>query len=404
MRRVVVTGIGILSSIGNNKSEVLYSLKNLKSGISFSKKMHKLNMFSNVIGDIKLDKKKKIDKKIFKFMNLSTIYSYFAFLEALEDSKLSTKLYQKNSRVGLIAGSGNSSYSSQFLFYKSIYEKKKVHPYFAIQSLPSNITACLSTYFKIYGVSYSISSACTTSSHCICNAFDLIKYGKQDIVFAGSGEEISLESIYSFDIMRVLSKNYNNNPTKSSRAFDSKRDGFVISGGSGFLVLEELELAISRKANIYAEIFNYASVSDGFNVILPSSEGSVRCMKKAIKGIKKKIDYINVHATSTKIGDIVEYKSILKVFGKKYFPLISSTKSITGHSLGSSGVHEIIYTILMIKNNFIVPSVNIDKVDNSISTKNIVMKKIKKKIIFAMSNNFGFGGTNVSIIIKNFIL
>ncbi|WP_343154841.1 beta-ketoacyl synthase N-terminal-like domain-containing protein [Buchnera aphidicola (Pseudoregma panicola)] len=403
MKRVVITGIGIISSIGNNKKEVLKSLKSGRSGISFSKKMFNLGMHSNVIGNINIKKFEKIDKKIFRFMNMSSVYSYFSFLEATKDSKLNLNIYQKNCRVGLISGSGNMSYRFSDFSHRIFKKHNKIDPYFSIKNFPSNISACLSTYFKIYGITYSISSACTTSSHCICNAFDLIKYGKQDIVFAGGGEEINFQLANSFDVMKALSRKRNDFPKESSRAFDQDRDGFVISGGAGFLVLEELNFAISRNANIYAEIINYACLSNGKSMILPSENRSVACMEKAIKGIK--IDYINAHATSTKIGDYVEYNAILKVFKKhNYIPIISSTKSMTGHSLGASGVHEIIYTLLMMRNNFIAPSINIKNLDTRFIINNIASKKINKKICTAMSNNFGFGGTNVSIVIKNFIL
>ncbi|BGI51307.1 MAG: 3-oxoacyl-ACP synthase I [Buchnera aphidicola (Ceratovacuna japonica)] len=403
MKRVVITGMGIISSIGNNKKEVLRSLKLGKSGISFSKEMFNLGMKSNVIGNIKIKKLSKIDNKIFRFMNMSSIYAYFSFLEAVEDSKLDFNMYQKNYRVGLISGSGNSYYRFRNFSNKN-FKSHNIDPYVLIKSLPSNISSCLSTYFKIYGITYSISSACTTSSHCICNSYDLIKYGKQDIMFAGGSEEINLKLANGFDMMKVLSRKRNKSPQKSSRAFDNDRDGFVISGGAGFLVLEELNFAISRKANIYAEIVNYSSLSNGESMILPSEDRSVECMKRALKGIKK-IDYINAHATSTKIGDYIEYNAILKVFKKNNFiPIISSTKSMTGHSLGASGVHEIIYTILMMKNNFIAPSINIKKIDSRFFVNNIALKKINKKIYIAMSNNFGFGGTNVSVVIKNFIL
>ncbi|WP_343184098.1 beta-ketoacyl synthase N-terminal-like domain-containing protein [Buchnera aphidicola (Ceratovacuna keduensis)] len=403
MKRVVITGIGIISSIGNNKKEVLQSLKLGKSGISFSKEMFNLGMKSNVIGNINIKKFGKIDNKIFRFMNMSSVYSYFSFLEAVKDSKLNLNIYQKNYRVGLISGSGNVSYEFNDFSKRMLKKYNKIDPYFSIKNFPSNISACLSTFFKIYGITYSISSACTTSSHCICNAFDLIKYGKQDIIFAGGAEEINFKLANSFDVMKVLSRKRNDFPKKSSRAFDEDRDGFVISGGSGFLVLEELNFAISRNANIYAEIINYSCLSNGKSMILPSKDRSAKCMEKAINGTK--IDYINAHATSTKIGDHIEYNAILKVFKKyNYIPIISSTKSMTGHSLGASGVHEIIYTILMMKNNFIAPSINIKKLDTRFKINNIAYKKINRKIYTAMSNNFGFGGTNVSIIIKNFIL
>ncbi|WP_343189149.1 beta-ketoacyl synthase N-terminal-like domain-containing protein [Buchnera aphidicola (Chaitoregma tattakana)] len=401
MKRVVITGVGIISSIGNSIKEVLSSLKLGKSGISFSKEMLSLGMSSHVVGRINISNLGKVNKKIFKFMSTPAIYAYFSFLEAVNDAKLKKTVYQKNYRVGLISGSGNSYYAPFIL--SDIKITNKIGPYFLIKTLPSNITACLSTYFKIYGTTYSISSACTTSSHCICNAFDLIKYGKQDIVFAGGSEEINFNLACGFDVMRVLSKNKNNCPKESSRAFDSDRDGFVISGGAGFVVLEELNFAISRNAKIYAEIFNYAAFSNGKNMVLPSVNRSATCMKLALHGIKK-IDYINAHATSTKVGDRDEYSSIVQVFGKKNLPYISSTKSMTGHSLGASGIHEIIYTILMIDNKFIAPSINITNLDKDFSSNKIVLKRIEKQIFVAMSNNFGFGGTNVSIVIKKFIL
>ncbi|QCI22552.1 beta-ketoacyl synthase N-terminal-like domain-containing protein [Buchnera aphidicola] len=407
MRRVVITGFGIVSSIGNNKEEVLNALYNGTSGIVFSEEMKKLGMRSNIWGNIKLENVNIITQKLSRFMNNACRYSYLAMIEAIEDAKIKNKKYQKNPRVGLITGSGcNVLKDVEKSDIKNMNNRpvsSYISPYLAVRTMPSVISACLSTLFKIYGITYSISSACATSAHCIGNAFELIQFGKQDLIFAGGGEEMSLDLVSQFDAMKVLSSNFNNNPTKSSRVYDIHRDGFVISGGAGILVIEELNSALSRSANIYAEIIGYAATSDGFNIVSPSGEGALRCMNLARKDKSIHIDYLNVHGTSTRIGDLIELKAIKKVFlNDEKKPMISATKSITGHSLGASGVHEIIYTLLMLKYNFIAPSINIEILEPYAKDMNIIQKTKNVKISTAMSNSFGFGGTNVSLIIKKY--
>ncbi|CAL4326154.1 beta-ketoacyl synthase N-terminal-like domain-containing protein [Buchnera aphidicola] len=406
MKRVVITGFGIISSIGNNKKEVLDSLYNGTSGVVFSEEMKKFGMRSQIWGNIKLTKKHFIKHKMDRFMNDASMYAFLAMIEAIRDSKIKNQEYQKNPRVGLIAGSGcgfpKYYMKNDIKSIKSIRTFNDISPYIAIKTMPSGVSACLSTIFKIYGINYSISSACTTSAHCIGNAFELIKCGKQDLIFAGGGDEVSLELASEFDAMRALSTNFNNTPNKASRVYDINRDGFVISGGAGILVIEELNLALSRSANIYAEIVGYATTSDGFSMVVPSGSGAVRCMNLAKENKKICIDYVNVHGTSTKIGDLMELKAIKKVFNNEKKPMISATKSITGHALGASGVHEIIYTLLMLKYNFIAPTINIEILEPYAKDMNIVQKTINTKINIAMSNSFGFGGTNVSLIIKKY--
>ncbi|MGK2896819.1 MAG: beta-ketoacyl synthase N-terminal-like domain-containing protein [Candidatus Makana argininalis] len=400
MKRAVITGLGIISSIGNNKNEILNSLINGKSGIIFSKKFNKYGMKSNVCGNIKLKKKININRKLFRFMNKASIYSVISMIDAIKDANLSKSMIS-NDRTGIIVGSGIGFYNikNNLSFY---FNKKNINPYILIKSMPSIISACLGIYFKIKGINYSISSACSTSSNCIGNAMEIINLGKQDIIFAGGADELCFEVAYKFDSINLLSKNFNDKPKKSSRSYDINRDGFVISGGSGILVIEELNHALKRGARIYSEIIGYGSSSDGKDMLYPSGEGSLNCMKKALKDINCPIDYINTHGTSTIIGDIVELLSIKKIFYSK-IPYISSTKSMTGHSLGASGVHEIIFTILMLKNNFIAPSINIYKLDPKIIGMNIITKTKYCNLNTAMINNFGFGGVNVSIVIKKYI-
>ncbi|CAL4042270.1 3-oxoacyl-[acyl-carrier-protein] synthase 1 [Buchnera aphidicola (Anoecia corni)] len=403
MKRVVITGMGILSSIGNNEKNILNCLFNGISGITFSKEMKNHKIRSHVWGNIKLNDYSFIDKKKIKFMNIASIYSYLAMKKAISDSSLSKKIYQKNPEVGIIVGSGLGSPTH----LNAIFNKKKkilIDPYTISRIQSSSLSSCLSTFFKIQGTSYSISSACTTSAHCIGHAFELIQSGKQKIIFAGGGEEITLESSLLFNSLRILSTKFNNFPKKASRPYDVNRDGFVISGGSGIIIVEELEHAIYRKAKIYAEIVGYGTTSDGSNMFLPSGKGSIKSMMLAMKNIQKlDIDYINTHGTSTKIGDLKELKSIRKIFHyKNNSPFISSTKSITGHSLGVSGVHEIIYSILMLKYNFIAPSINIEDLDPLAKNLNITKNTIEKKMNMIMSNTLGFGGTNVSLIIKKY--
>ncbi|XBC43564.1 MAG: beta-ketoacyl synthase N-terminal-like domain-containing protein [Buchnera aphidicola (Meitanaphis flavogallis)] len=405
MKRVVITGLGIISSIGNNKQEVLNSLLYTKSGISFSEEMKQFGMRSHVCGNVKLDMSQCIGRKTMRFMNNASIYSYLSMEEAIKDANLTTEVYQNNSRVGVIVGSSSGSPKCQVNGVNAIKKRglKSVSPYVVIQSMTSNISACLGTAFKIYGINYSISSACSSSAHCIGNAIELIQLGKQDIIFAGGGEEISQELACTFDAMGALSTNYNSDPTASSRVFDFYRDGFVISGGAGIVVIEELNYALSRSARIYAEIIGYGTSSDGFNMVIPSGDGAIRCMNLATKTIdKSSIDYLNAHGTSTKIGDVVELNAIRKVFSSTNIPIISSTKSITGHALGASGVQEIIYSLLMLEYSFLVPSINIIRLDPVAKNCNILTVILKKQVSVIMSNSFGFGGTNVSLVIKKF--
>ncbi|NIH41208.1 MAG: hypothetical protein G8D27_01505 [Buchnera aphidicola (Periphyllus aceris)] len=410
MNRVVVTGLGILSSIGNNKTKVLKSLKNGKCGIVFSQEMKDFGLKSNVWGKINFKYKKFFKKKFFKYMNLETIYAYLAMKEAINDSLLNDFEYKHNKNVGLIIGTGFCSSRNNLLslnyanqINNNFYKKFKSGSIYTIfQIMNSSVSACLSTLFKINGISYSISSACATSSNCIGHAYELIRSGKQNIVFSGGSEAITLNTAFYFDLIKVLSKKYNNFPKRSSRVFDLNRDGFVISEGSGILVLEELNSALSRNAHIYGEIIEYNTNSDGFSMFSSSKKGMIRCMKNSIRKISTHIDCINVHATSTKLGDLQELNSIKKVFQKTEFPLISSTKSMTGHSLGASGVHEIIFLLLMLENNFIAPAINIDILDPKIQDLKIIktMKKIDLNVV--MSNSFGFGGVNTTLILKKF--
>ncbi|WP_343153798.1 beta-ketoacyl synthase N-terminal-like domain-containing protein [Buchnera aphidicola (Mindarus keteleerifoliae)] len=407
MKRVVITGLGIISSIGNNSKDVLISLKKQSSGIVFSNFMKKIGAQSQIFGNIKnnMDILSKICNKKIRFMNFSSAYAYLTMLEAIKDANLKENVFQRNPRVGIIVGSSINFFSKFNLFKnkKITKQKKKFSTYSLIQTMTSNISSCLSTFFNIYGISYSISSACASSAHCIGNAYELIKCGKQDIIFSGGSESLNKELILKFDAMRVLSKKRNHNPKEASRAYDFDRDGFVISEGSGILVLEELNHAISRNAKIYAEIVGYGFSSDGKNMVKPSVKGIFQCMKLALNEINYPIDYLNTHATSTKVGDISELIAIEQIFKKK-IPFISSTKSLTGHSLGSSGVHELIYSILMLKYGFIVPSINIFNLDPNAKKFPIVQNFINSRVNTIMSNSFGFGGTNASLIIKNFFL
>lgn len=407
MKRAVITGLGIVSSIGNNREEVLCSLRKKRSGITFSQELKDAGMRSHVWGNIKLDKNdiiQIIDRKILRFMNDASIYAYISMLEAIKDSGLINTQYQKNSRVGLIAGSGGGSPYHQVACADGMRLKglRGVGPYMVTKVMASAVSACLATSFKIHGVNYSISSACATSAHCIGNACEQIVLGKQDIIFAGGGEELCWELSCKFDAMGALSTKYNICPEKASRTYDIKRDGFVISGGAGIVVIEELEHAIARGAHIYAEIIGYGATSDGADMVSPSGDGAVRCMRMAIKKIHTSIDYLNTHGTSTTIGDLKELEAIRTVFGKK-IPFLSSTKSMTGHSLGAAGVQEVIYALLMLKNNFIAPSINIDTLDPLAYGFNIVRKCTEKKLTTVMSNSFGFGGTNASLVMKKFM-
>jgi len=401
MRRVVITGLGIVSSLGNNKDEVKSSLYNASSGISFDQSQKEMGFRSQVSGQIDLNLEETIERKFLRFMGDGASYNYIAMNEAIEDSGLNEDEISNN-MTGLIMGSGGPSTKSLLRAFDITREKgpKKIGPTSVPKVMCSTNSATLSTYFKIKGINYSISSACSTSAHCIGNAYEIIQMGKQDRIFAGGGEELDWTLSALFDAMPALSSKYNDQPSKSSRAFDKHRDGFVIAGGGGVVVLEDLETAVKRNAKIYAEIVGYGATSDGHDMVQPSGEGAERCMMMAKKDIEK-IDYINAHGTSTPVGDIAELKAIKKVF-KDDLPLISSTKSLSGHSLGAAGVHESIYTLLMMNNNFVSESANIDELDDEAIGMNILTSRHDEKIDTAMSNSFGFGGTNASLVFKRF--
>ena len=401
MRRVVITGLGIVSSLGNNKDEVKSSLYNASSGISFDQSQKEMGFRSQVSGQIDLNLEETIERKFLRFMGDGASYNYIAMNEAIEDSGLNEDEISNN-MTGLIMGSGGPSTKSLLRAFDITREKgpKKIGPTSVPKVMCSTNSATLSTYFKIKGINYSISSACSTSAHCIGNAFEIIQMGKQDRIFAGGGEELDWTLSALFDAMPALSSKYNDQPSKSSRAFDKHRDGFVIAGGGGVVVLEDLETAVKRNAKIYAEIVGYGATSDGHDMVQPSGEGAERCMMMAKKDIER-IDYINAHGTSTPVGDIAELKAIKKVF-KDDLPLISSTKSLSGHSLGAAGVHESIYTLLMMNNNFVSESANIEELDEEAIGMNILTSRHDEKIDTAMSNSFGFGGTNASLVFKRF--
>jgi len=402
MRRVVVTGIGIVSCIGNNKAEVLDSLLNTQSGITFSEEHKKYNFRSQVVGAVKnLDIDKHIDRKIKRFMGEGSAYSYIALKEAIEESGLEEKDIS-NEKTGIVMGSGGPSIKNVYFAVDTIRKSapKRMGPYIVPRTMASTCSATLAVPFKIKGVNYSISSACATSGHCIGNGMELIQYGKQDIVFAGGGEELDWALSGMFDAMPALSSKHNSNPEKASRPYDADRDGFVIAGGGGALVLEEYEHAKAREAKIYAELTGYGATSDGYDMVAPSGEGAVRCMKMALKTTRNKIDYINTHGTSTPVGDITELNAIKETF-QNTIPKISSTKSLTGHPLGAASVHEAIYSLIMMKNNFIAASANIKDMDDEAKPFPIVTKVEKNVSLNAvMSNSFGFGGTNSTLVFE----
>ena len=403
MKRVVVTGLGIVSCIGNDQNSVINNLKNLNSGISSAIEYQKYSFRSLVHGKPDINLEEKVDRRILRFMGDGAAFNYITMKDAIEDSGLEQKDVS-NEMTGIIVGSGGPSTQNLFKAFELGKEQgsKKVGPFMVPRSMSSTNSATLATPFNIKGVNYSISSACSTSSHCIGNAYELIQMGKQNIIYAGGGEELHWTMSVLFDAMGALSSKYNNEPKKASRAYDSDRDGFVISGGGGTLVLEELEHAKARKAKIYAEITGYGATSDGYDMVQPSGEGAERCMKQAKRTVKGKIDYINSHGTSTPIGDIKELEAIKNVFRDK-IPIISSTKSLTGHSLGATGVHEAIYCILMMKNNFICGSANIFNLDKKAKDCNILLNTIENKNINnIMSNSFGFGGTNATLIFSKY--
>ena len=398
MRRVVVTGIGIVSSIGNNQNEVLSSLKAGTSGINYREDFEEVGLKSKVAGSIDLDLSEHIDRKLKRFMSDGIGFNYLAMQEAVEDSGL-TEEEVSDFRTGLIMGNGGGSPETVVFGADSLREKGKVSPFLVTRSMASGNSGVLGTAFKIKGINYSISSACATSAHCIGNAAELIQFDKQDVVFAGAGDEVHWVLASFFDGMKALSASHNNNPQLASRPFDSDRDGFVISGGGGVIVLEEYEHAIARGANIYGELTGYGATSDGFDMVQPSGEGAIRCMHQAMQN-NNQVDYLNAHGTSTPVGDMRELEAVREVFGENT-PMITSTKSLTGHSLGVAGVHEAIYTILMLNHDFISPSINIDNLDEKAEGFNIITSLIENAgLETVMSNSFGFGGTNASLVFK----
>ena len=399
MRKVVVTGIGIVSCIGNNQEDVKNSLLNLKSGITSDEEYKNYGFRSLVHGKPKINLEENIDRKILRFMGEGAAYNYIAMRDAIKDSGLDDKDIS-NERTGIIVGSGGPSVSNLLNATDIARDKgsKRVGPYMVTRTMSSTNSATLATPFKIKGINYTISSACSTSSHCIGNAVEMIQYNKQDIVFAGGGEELHWSLSVLFDAMGALSSLYNNTPEIASRAYDKNRDGFVIAGGGGLLVLEELEHAKARGAKIYAEVVGYGATSDGYDMVQPSGEGAVRCMKNSLNNVNEKIDYINTHGTSTKIGDTKELIAIKELFGDE-IPYLSSTKSLTGHSLGATGVQEAIYCLIMMNNDFIAGSANIFELDDLAKDMNILQSSMNNKTInTAMSNSFGFGGTNSSLV------
>ena len=403
MRRVVVTGIGIVSSIGNNKEEVLDSLKVGRSGIVFCKEYEELGFRSHVHGSVKLKIEDHLDRKQSRFMGDGAAYNYIAMEEAIADSGLEEGDIT-NERTGLIMGSGGPSMKNMVQAVDTMREKnaKRVGPFVVPKVMSSTNSATLATPFHIHGVNYSISSACSTSAHCIGNASELIQWGKQDIVFAGGGEELHWSFTLLFDAMPALSSNFNATPEIASRAFDKDRDGFVIAGGGGVLVLEELEHAKARGAKIYAEVAGYGATSDGHDMVQPSGEGAVRCMKQALAGLNLPVGYINAHGTSTPIGDVKELEALREVFGDSV-PPISSTKSLTGHSLGAAGAQESIYSLLMMNNNFLAASANIDEIDPEAADFPIVRERQDDVALdCVISNSFGFGGTNATLAFKRY--
>ncbi|MDO4997718.1 MAG: beta-ketoacyl-ACP synthase I [Neisseria sp.] len=399
MKRVVVTGIGIVSSLGNNAKEVLASLRELKSGIGFDETYQELGMRSHVAGNIKIDLKELIDRKILRFMGPAAAYAYLAMQEAIEHAGLIEEQVS-NIRTGIVAGSGGASAASQVEAADTLRSSgvKRVGPYGVTKTMGSTISACLATPFKIKGVNYSISSACSTSAHCIGHAAELIQLGKQDIVFAGGGEEVSWQMSCLFDAMGALSSKYNDTPELASRAYDAERDGFVISGGGSILVLEEYEHAKARGANILCELTGYGATSDGYDMVAPSGEGAVRCMQMALAQHGGSVDYINAHGTSTPVGDTKELGAIKEAFAGQNIPLISSTKSLSGHALGAAGSNEAIYSILMMLNDFVCASANIQNLDEQAADLPIVRENQNMSLNAIMSNSFGFGGTNATLI------
>ncbi len=404
MRRVAVTGMGIVCSIGNTTQEVLASLREARSGIVAAEDYQKMGFRSQVHGSLKVDLETAVDRRARRFMGDGAAYAWMAMSQAIADAGLEPH-HVSNERTGLIVGSGGPSTkaivaAADTARSEPVKGPKKVGPFAVPKAMSSTCSANLSTWFKTKGVNYSISSACSTSANCIGNAYEMIQWGKQDIMFAGGGEELDWTLSVLFDAMGAMSSKYNDTPATASRAYDKNRDGFVISGGGGILVLEEWNHAKARGAKIYAEIVGYGATADGADMVAPSGEGAVRCMRMAIQNVKAPIDYINPHATSTPVGDIPEIKAIHEVFGQKT-PPISATKSLTGHSQGAAGVHEAIYSLLMLNNDFICESANIQEIDPEVASANIIRRRIDNAgLNTVMSNSFGFGGTNATLVFQ----
>jgi 3-oxoacyl-[acyl-carrier-protein] synthase-1 len=406
MRRVVVTGMGIVCSIGNNTDEVEKALREARSGITFADVYHRMGFRCQVHGSLKIDLESAIDRRARRFMGDGAAYNFLAMEQALADSGLEEKDIV-NPRTGLIMGSGGPSTRAIVAAADTARTEpgkgpKRVGPFVVPKAMSSTCSAVLSTWYKIKGVNYSISSACSTSAHCIGNAAELIQWGKQDIVFAGGGEELDWTLSVLFDAMGAMSSHYNQTPERASRAFDRNRDGFVIAGGGGVVVLEELEHAKARGARIHAEVVGYGATSDGYDMVAPSGEGAARCMQQALATVKGPIDYINAHGTSTPVGDVQEVKALREVFGS-HIPPVNSTKSLTGHSLGAAGVHESIYSLLQMRGGFIAESANIDEPDPEIADAPIVRSRIDgASLERVLSNSFGFGGTNATLVFERY--
>ena len=403
MKRVVVTGFGIVSCLGNDRSTVLDSLKQGRSGITFQQTYVDMGMRSHVAGSVDIELGDFIDRKVKRFMGDSAAFAYISMQQAIEHAGLDAQQVA-NPRTGIIMGSGGGSSANQVAAADILRSKglRRVGPYMVPRTMSSTVSACLATPFRIKGVNYSISSACATSTHCIGNAYELVQMGKQDIVFAGGGEEEHWSLSMMFDAMGALSTGYNDTPEKASRTYDADRDGFVIAGGGGTLVVEELEHALRRDANIIAEIVGYGATSDGADMVAPSGEGAVRCMKMATADLDRPLDYINTHGTSTPVGDIKELEAIRETLGSE-IPPISSSKSLAGHSLGASGVHEAIYSLLMMEGHFIQASANIESLDEAAKDMPIVTEtQHNVELDTVMSNNFGFGGTNACLVLQRY--